>query len=625
MGQGPAASRGTLMNQAVAELAACRARRPGVERVSVRRIAPFLAASGKVAPIMKPCINQSIVAVLLLSLPISAWPRGKEPPLLEPQFVPLPTSVETSAQGTDVTFGDRAYRVGLLTVEGQDRPRVVGRITQRSHRKPDRWEVWKATSPADLVTLLPGFGFVLTHEGTPRANEPRSQSHYLLRGVDGVINPPIPSSGRDNRPVVIRSGIDPDGLLADRTLVIMGSREDYVLHRGEGTNWTATPVEFLQAFAWLFDRNGLVRTWVDLQDLKRHPSQELEPPAGEYRVPRREGASRYLSHSPAGSVLFATPGEDGTLTIHVLDPDLEGYRSIPRVRLVRQQTEQPTRDHVSVNAIGGHVLEKGNWLNPSNYRTALLAPLPDHEGWYGVVDPDGNVTVPGGGVALKPLSYKRRFFAEIPGMRQFDYELAYGFLIAHDTDQGRRYGWASPGLTAVTGPLWKQARLVASERIPAEATAQTNIDPNLLLVQFETGEWQVHPEPKVQMQESSFLEPNTFSGMIPPAATPEEAVMLAEAVVIAMDRQRARAGREAFERTMAVIREERQEAARRRAVERAEREKAWAEAMTLLTEWSSRPRDPGPRIPTAEPSALGPDYYWYGGELIFRPTNRTVR
>ena len=93
-------------------------------------------------------------------------------------------------------------------------------------------------------------------------------------------------------------------------------------------------------------------------------------------------------------------------------------------------------------------------------------------------------------------------------------------------------------LKAATGPIWRQAFLYESELIPQQTTRQLSLDPTLLVAESVTGGWQSFAEPKVQFELSTFTEPNTFSGYIPPAGSAEDAVAMAEGVVAGLDRKR---------------------------------------------------------------------------------------
>jgi len=544
-----------------------------------------------------------------LCLPVISAAQSGAPPELAEVFDPLPTRIEQHPKSAVVRFGDRSYRLEPVAHRDGTRTRVVGKIIRRKVTSRGQWERVNQTYGDDYVTVLPGFGLALSSKVS--GSKVGQQIHYIMRGADGAVNPPIPSNYDEDRPVLVRSGVRPDGLTAERTLIVLGPRTDYKLS-GSGAAKTAILMEQPVAFAWLFDGEGLAQSWTRLQNI-----------GGDWTATGPQTGSRYVQHSAAGHLIFATAGEDDTLNVHSLGTDLKTHRVIAGVKMFHQQTEKPNIDHVTVNSIGAHVFEKTG-VHPGFYTTVLLAPL-GLDGWFGVLEADGSITVPEGAIGMRPLMRSRRYVPSVSGEQPTDYSLIYGFLVAYDTADGRRYGWSSPRMTASSGPLWKDVRIVTSERIPKDTTVQTGIDPRLVVAQHATGEWQVYAEPKVQLVESTFLEPNTFSGLIPPAATLEEAVTLAEAVFVSMDRLRSREARQRFESTMAVIRAERQEESRRKAVAMQERERAWAEVGRVLREWGKTPLPPGPTAPTSKPSALGPDYHWFENKLIYKPTNREVK
>jgi len=556
---------------------------------------------------------------------------AREPAPLNPQWEPVPTRVETSGEQRIIRFGDREYRLSPMKTDDKGRLRqpLEGAFTGFSgYRKPAQWEQksfarYTGNTGFEYVWLLPGFGLVVG--GSATSGDPHLM---LLRGQDGVANPPVPGVYQDHlRPLVLRSGAKSEDLLAERTLLVFGSHTNYDMH-GMGAKAMATPLKQPPvAAAWLFDRQGVIQQWSPLKSLT--PAQSSED------LDRAAFTRRYVRTAADGNVIFATAGTNDTLNIHVLSRDLKPVRTITGVREFLQQTEKPidkskqrgaygywNSAFVTLAQIGGYPNERED-VYIANLKSVLLAPVAGMDGWYRVLGEDGSLSVPGDGIALKPLSRQRTSGEHVRGIVLTDYHLAYGYLVAYRVGSDIRYGWASPELSTNTGPIWRNALLVDSER-PAELRPAINPAPQLLLAQLDSGEWQAYAEPKVHIDFSTFLEPNTFSGYLPPAATPQQAAFLAEEVIIALGKEINKDNMVAQSRTLAYMREETQAREQARRQEQARKEAVWRMVIEGVTQGIGaaevKPATGGP-----QPSALGPDYYWQNGTLWHRPSGRSVR
>jgi len=319
-------------------------------------------------------------------------------------------------------------------------------------------------------------------------------------------------------------------------------------------------------------------------------------------------------------VTFATRDENGALEAHVVSPDLQTIVTHSGVLRLKQRREDPSRIATTTSAIGGMVRESSEQNLGAN-STLLLAPMPGHEGWYGVLETDGSLTVPGGGFGLIPISRTISSGAIYQGMRAGDYQVASAFVIAYETEAGVRYGWASSELSAHTGPIWRDVRVQASERLVEAVQA---LNPQLLLAQFEEGYWRAYVEPEVHIPTSTWQTPNTFSGFLPPAASAAQAVQFAEIVLVQMTEDINRADQEAFTRTLAYMQEQRREDAQERLRRSGERQAFWSAAFGAVATGMAQ-AEFQPSESRIQPSALGPDFYWEGGALIHRPSGRTVQ
>lgn len=562
------------------------------------------------------------------------WPSlvvANEPAPLDPVWQPVPTRVEASGNERIIYFGERQYRLSPMTTDDKGRLRqpLAGTFSYLDRlRKPYKWRqttfAQYGSTGYEQVWLLPGFGLVL---GRPISDG--GFHRMLLRGQDGALNPPVPGvsgQGYGLQPFVLRAGGADDSLAAERTLVIFGSHSNYQLE-GIGVV-TATPLDPPPiAAAWLFDRQGVIQQWSSLKSLTPAlSSQDLDHTAR---------TQRYVRSSASGNVMFATAGKNGTLDIHVLSPELKPVRTISGVREFLQQTEQPidkskkrgaygywNSSFIDLAQIGGYPTEKKN-VTPKSLTSVLLAPVPGMTDWYRVLGEDGSLSVPGDGIALKPLTSQRTAEHYIEGIASVDYTLAYGYVVAYRVGGDIRYGWASPQLSTHTGPIWRNALLVDSER-PEELRPTINVAPQLLLAQLDSGEWQAYAEPKVHIDFSTFLEPNTFSGYLPPASAPQQAAFLAEEVIIALGRE-INAGNMAVQSsTLAHMRQQNQEYQQIRRQEQARKEQFWR----MIIEGVSgglQAAEVEPSTGGPQPSALGPDYYWQNGTLWHRPSGRSVR
>lgn len=566
-----------------------------------------------------------LLASLALLLPLSA--PAKTPVPLSPVPETVPTRVETSGEQRVIHFGDRQYRLSPPRADnkGVVRQPLAGSITHYdSLSGSGSWRSGtfdRYAGPAGFqhVWLLPGFGLAV---GSSR--ERGGYFLYLLRGSDGTLNPPVPgvyAAGLE--PLVVRAGATDADLLAGRTLLLFGSHASYEYSGIRIKDKKATPVNPVSA-AWLFDTQGVVQQWSPLRSLT---------PLYSDTDAHTDKTERYFRRGPAGEVMFATAGAGDTLDVHVLSADLKPLRTVRGVREYLQQTEQPVdrskapgaygywHSHfVELAQIGAYAMEKSDvW--PAFMKSVLLAPMPGVDGWYGVLQADGSLAVPGDGIGLKPLVRKRKAPVATPGMRAVDYDLAYGYLVAWRVKGDIRYGWASPELSTNTGPVWRNALLVESELLAERRSL--NVDPRLLLVQLDTGAWQAIAEPKVHVEESTFVAPNTFSGFLPPASTPQQAGQLAEAVVIALAESINKRNAAVQGSTLAHMRQQTQAYEQQRRAERARREEVWRMAIQGLVQGVGQAQVT-PSRPGREASHLGPDYYWEGGQLIHGPTQTTV-
>ena len=567
------------------------------------------------------------VLLLLPSLVVA-----NEPAPLSPVWEPVPTRVEASGDERIIYFGERQYRLSPMTTDDKGRLRqpLAGTFSYLDTlRKPN---VWRQTTFAqygstgyEQVWLLPGFGLVL---GRPIGAG--GYDRMLLRGQDGALNPPVPgvssSLGYGLQPFVLRAGAADDVLTADRTLVIFGSHRNYHTD-GIGT-LTATPLDPPPiAAAWLFDRQGVIQQWSSLKSLTpAQSSQDLD---------RTAYTQRYARTTASGDVMFATAGKNGTLDIHVLSRDLKPVRTITGVREFLQQTEQPidknkkrgaygywNTSFIDLAQIGGYPTEKKD-VAMNSLKSVLLAPVSGMQDWYRVLGEDGSLSVPGNGIAIRPLARQRTATSHIEGIAPVDYTLTYGYVVAYRVGGDIRYGWASPQLSTHTGPIWRNALVVDSER-PDELRPTINVAPQLLLAQLDTGEWQAYAEPKVHIDFSSFLEPNTFSGYLPPASTPQQAAFLAEEVIIALGKEINKGNMAAQSSTLAAMSQQRQVDQQLRRQEQARKEQFWRMVMQGVS-GGLQAADVEPSSGGPQPSALGPDYYWQNGTLWHRPSGRSVR
>ena len=569
------------------------------------------------------------VAGLCLLLP--SLVLASEPAPLNPVWQPVPTRVEASGDQRIIHFGERQYRLSPIKAneKGQMRQPLQGAMTQyHQYRKPERWGPsdfigYAGTEGFELVWLLPGFGLAVGSRLS--SGEPLLS---LLRGQDGVLNPPVPGVYKHNlRPQVFRAGAKDEDLLAERTLLVFGSHNNYT-REGMGAKAIVTPLQQPPvAAAWLFDREGVVQQW--------SPLKSLIPARSSQDVDVSIHTNKYLRTTTSGGVMFATEGKNGTLDVHVLSQDLKPVRTIAGVREFLQQTEKPfdkskqrgaygywNSSVVNLAQIGGYPTENTDVFIGA-LTSVLLAPVPGMDDWYRVLGEDGALSVPGGGIALKPLTRQRTSKGYLEGMAPVDYTLAFGYLVAYRVGGDIRYGWASPQLSTQTGPIWRNALVVDSER-PDELRPTVNVASQLLLAQLDSGEWQAYAEPKVHIDFSTFLEPNTFSGYLPPASTPQQAAFMAEEVIIALGQEINKGNMAVQSSTLAAMRQQTQEYQQARRQEQARKEQFWRMVMEGvvggLQAVEVQPHTGGP-----ESSVLGPNYYWQGGKLWHRPSGREVK
>lgn len=542
----------------------------------------------------------------LLAVAKTPAPLGPVPP------EPVPFRVEQQGEARVIHLGTHQYRLlpSAQNDKGILKQPLDGAFTgYASHLKPPQWRQntlarYAGPEGFERVWLLPGFGLALANRGILRDDQ---LNWTLLRGNDGVVNPPVPGVREYSlNPYVARPKDAQDALQAERTLLIFGSKSrEY---------WLAGKVQRLDqpvSAAWLFDREGVLQHWSPLANLRGWSgAASRDHPVVNFH---------HVYQNQNGDTVFASAAQDSSLNLHIFSADSGNVSTLSGVRLLRQQKEDISaspKDYVDFEPLGAFYREKRDF-DPLRLGAVLLAPLPGVSGWYGLLQGDGKLTAPDKAIGVMPL------VRHYPARRGHDaYDLVYGYVLAYRVANDIRYGWASPELTRFTGPVWRNALVVNSERA-AEVNIRLNTAPQLLLAQLDSGEWQAYAEPKLHIPESSFGEPNSFGGLLPPAANPRDAALLAEAVLIAFSEQSAEAaGRAHF----GAI-----DQANRRSNEyrasRAQRESFWLMAI----EGVMGGVDKGAREhkvtlpPLAEPSALGPNYYWQNGKLWHRPSGREVK
>lgn len=561
-------------------------------------------------------LTAGIIASVCLAAPSEAQRVRGEPAPLESAVSPIDTQVEITATGAVVTFGDRRYQLRNLPDAGGQAPGarvalegdgVWRDINGRGWRSGRFSRYYGGSGPHELW-LLPGFGLLAVNNSVSRTTGEVTSYRNIIRGRDGAMQPPVPGQSSYANPFAVRVGVQDNGLIAERTLLITGSTQAYNTS-GMGGAMTMSPLDATLSVAWLFDENGIIQQWSPVADLSGNSGFHSASTSGFH----------YHQVSDQGHVLFATPGADRTINVHVLAPDLRAQQTFSGVVRLKLRSEDPRRTQTTVSAIGGMVRENREQFLDA-HTTVLLVPLSEREGWYGLLQPDGSITVPADGVGLRPISRTVSSGAPFPGTRAIDYEMATGFVIAYDTPRGPRYGWASSELTAHTGPIWRDVRLHDSARLAQETPVLTS---QILLAQFEEGYWRAYVEPEVHIPTSTWTSPNTFTGYVPPGSTAEQAITFAENVLVHMVAEINRADRETFTRTLAFMQEQRRADAQERLRRSAERQAFWSAALGAAFTGMAQAQPPsGGR--NIQPSSLGPDFQWQDGALIHVPSGRRV-
>ncbi|MGP1276075.1 MAG: hypothetical protein ACQRW7_11720, partial [Caulobacterales bacterium] len=328
--------------------------------------------------------------------------RGQtEPPPMAPSFTPLETRVETQGERTTITFANRSYRIEPLR-----NPRSPERGPQVMLHGEGAWPNFEGTgydrgrfatyygrSGPNAFWLLPGFGLVAVYDYVDPRSGSRILRRDLVRGQDGTIEPFVPGRTPFWEPhFVARSGGQMNDLTAERTLFISGSLTAF-RSSGAGVSMTLQPLESTLSFAWMFDEAGLIQQWSPLVDISGNSAS----------TSAATNALVYQRQSDQGHVTFATQGEAGTLNVHLVAPDLRTITTHTGVLRLKLRREDPARIATTVSAIG-EITRESREQNLDDNTTLLLAPLQDFEGWYGILEADGSISVPGGGRGLMPLT-----------------------------------------------------------------------------------------------------------------------------------------------------------------------------------------------------------------------------
>jgi len=550
--------------------------------------------------------------------PAEGQRRADPPPPFETTIEPAETRVEAAEHATIVTFGERTFRVSdVMEQDGSERVVIQGQGLWYAlyDRRPGwrRGDIDDRLAPrrsGNEVWLLPGYGFI-SHWPWRHRDGAQDHDREIIRGLDGAVNPPgsiEPGfSQRLGDSFVRRVGVQENPLLADRTLFIMGS---------------GRPTLEATSRAWLFDDQGLAAQWSPLVDIGGVVNE------GNWPGGRR--ANVYQRVSDEGHVTFGTPGADSAIDLHVLSPDLSTVTVHPGGRLIKLRPDDPALIQQNETPVEGVAFEP-NFPNPALYETALLVPVEGRPGFYRRLEDDGRLTSPNGSIGFMPMS--RRPSQRAPtllnfGPRYDDRLQTTGFLLAFETETGLRYGWVSSSFSHSTGPIWRDARIVDS---PTLAASGYGLITQILVAQTDAGFWRSYVEPVLSDPDSTWDSPNNFNNFLPPASTAEDAALLAERALDHFGDVFRAAYRQEWLRATAVSRAQAQanreaylQERRRRMGERAAAWEGFGQALSLgLSQGAENYRQSQSNTGT-RPSALGPDFYWDGDELIHRPSGRRV-
>ncbi|MEE4249466.1 MAG: hypothetical protein V2I38_02660, partial [Alcanivoracaceae bacterium] len=244
----------------------------------------------------------------------------------------LPFHIDQQGDVRVLNFAGREYRLRPAAPDGNGRLRqpLDGTITSfSSHLKPPRWEQkdlprYAGPEGFERVWLLPGFGLLVANRGGLRDQ----LSWTLLRANDGVLNPPVPGVRNYHlSPFVARQGAQHDALLAERTLLVFGSKQwQYGLGDGKSLTLDA-PV----SAAWLFDRDGVMQHWTPLVNLKGWDGATTQS--------HRVDSFHYVFQTESGDAIFASEGDKGTANVHFFSAQTGHVKTVSGVRVLRKQKE----------------------------------------------------------------------------------------------------------------------------------------------------------------------------------------------------------------------------------------------------------------------------------------------
>lgn len=170
--------------------------------------------------------------------------------------------------------------------------------------------------------------------------------------------------------------------------------------------------------------------------------------------------------SSAKNVQLARVQNDGLLEVITLDKNLSEKSVQKNIFYASQMPDEPMSsdyysypyrhglDDINYEIIGRNLIAN----NPNQMSYSLLKVHPTQKNWFVFLDVDGEESLPSNAVGMIPLLVEEEMFRS--DKKKETFQAVHGWIIAYLNSNNKiSYGWGSPELSWVSGPVWKDVYL----------------------------------------------------------------------------------------------------------------------------------------------------------------------
>lgn len=432
--------------------------------------------------------NFTAFAILLLLLPALVCTAQKAPKMDEYDYSPLvdvrpdfPYELVQRDDGYSLQLSGQVYTITITKnakASLPDEMHLKGKY-KASHRKSGLSSAVKA----HYMLLVPGVGLVGWNE-SKRGNAQGGFVDWILR-PDGVIQ----HAKREE--FVWRTAIKEDGIIAKK--VFYGYS-----YPNNGSDMLIYGTRFkYPAKAYLMKDGKIQQTWDPLVNLQGHYTDH-----------------KYIDAMDLQYIQFALHQDESLVNVVTFDQDLNEISSYNDVQWT---------------------------LNPPYARirkAELLVPHPEIDGWYGILQRDGQVSVPEGALGMLPLARELSLdFFSLIYFKSVSYLEVHQYLLPYPQENGDLlWGLMNARHENATGPIWKDWNMYYSERIVKD-NGVTRVSPRVLTGEKPNGQWEALNVFAFSDDANVVENINAVLDQIRPAATSAAALAQLEDQVIALNQK----------------------------------------------------------------------------------------